>query len=568
MLEISGWCTTAEGGGQTVVEAVVAEAVVASAAAIHRPDVIDALGIDDPSRKCGFILLLSDVPVGVEISLRVCRTHEPPALGWRLYPDALPGRGPNLANYPVWLAAQKAPSPPRPPEGSAPGFSVILPVHDPDPAVLQECLNALRQQHYQSWEACVCDDASQSGIVVQILEAMAVADARFRVTRVEQNLGIAGATKRAIASARHDWLIFVDHDDRLKPEAIARLAEEISTHPVADILYTDEEKITENGNPVQPAFKPDWSPEYFRGTMYIGHLLCVRTSLVRQVGGPDPTFNGIQDYEMLLRLSEHTRHILHVPCSLYQWRMSPRSSALEGNVKGDMDRLQVAAVTAHLARKGLPGIPRSLGNHRVRLDPPAGYDAPAHLRIDPDQPEPIGREDIGWVVAARQTVTPLTADNLNRLLFFAERYPDSLVVPLICSADDRVAEADCTWLQDGTLVPLMRGFDPQSDGYNGSLSCHREIGATSGTVLVTSRPLWKCLQSAIDQQDSPAVKLSEAIARLAVPIIMVASAIAYLDLSLRSTPARIAGGRPRSDRDPYWNPAFDPAWGDYRLLIR
>src|SRR5690606_36417503 len=117
--------------------------------------------------------------------------------------------------------------------------------------------------------------------------------------------------------------------------------------------------------------KPDLSPAFLCGTMFVGHLLCVRTTLARSIGGFDSTYDGVQDYEFFLRLTERTSNIGHIGRILYHWRMSPASSALAGNVKGNMDDLQLRAVQAHLARthRSLEAV--ALGGHRIRLRPPA-----------------------------------------------------------------------------------------------------------------------------------------------------------------------------------------------------
>src|SRR5690606_38017751 len=105
-----------------------------------------------------------------------------------------------------------------------------------------------------------------------------------------------------------------------------------------------------DGTPRTPFLKPGWSPVLLRGVMYVGHFLCVRKDRVLACGGIDPSFDGVQDYEFMLRLTETGAQVRHLPEVLYQWRMGARSSALVGNIKGDMDRKQQQAVAAHLNR--------------------------------------------------------------------------------------------------------------------------------------------------------------------------------------------------------------------------
>ena len=100
----------------------------------------------------------------------------------------------------------------------------------------------------------------------------------------------------------------------------------LNEKPETDVVYTDEDKIDRRGAHSEPFFKPDWSPEFFRGVMYVGHLLVLRRSLVESVGGLDSSFDGVQDYELMLRVSEQTDRIEHVPRVLYHWRKLPRAS--------------------------------------------------------------------------------------------------------------------------------------------------------------------------------------------------------------------------------------------------
>jgi len=151
-------------------------------------------------------------------------------------------------------------------------------------------------------------------------------------------------------------------------------------------VYSDEDKITADGRRLCPMLKPGFSPEFLLGVMYVGHVLCVRTSVARAAGGFDPAFDGVQDYEFFLRVTERTRRIGHVPKILYHWRQSPGSSSLHGNVKGDMDQKQAAAVQAHLLRRNDARQAHPLGGHRVGIrtaTPPATEIVPCAPGDDP-----------------------------------------------------------------------------------------------------------------------------------------------------------------------------------------
>ena len=161
----------------------------------------------------------------------------------------------------------------------------------------------------------------------------------------------------------------VDHDDTLAPTAL-----EDSLNKLVegfDVVYSDEDKIDFYGlNYIHPFFKPDWSPEYFRGVMYVGHLLCVRREIALAVGGFNSEFDGVQDYEFMLRVSEQTNKIAHISKHLYHWRQVQGSISGDTDAKAGIEVAQQAAINAHLERIGLaakaePG----LGRHRVNINP-------------------------------------------------------------------------------------------------------------------------------------------------------------------------------------------------------
>lgn len=404
----------------------------------------------------------------------------------RVRAGELPGRVAAVHDYPAW-AALHDPAPPPPasiPDG--PLFSVLLPVYRTPPALLRACIGSVLAQHYPRWELCIVDDASGSPALTGLLEDYARADSRIRLLPRAQNGGIARATNDALAAARGEFIALLDHDDELRPHALLEFARALAQAPHTDLLYSDEDKIAADGARVTPFLKPDYSPEFLLGVMYFGHLLCVRTACARRIGGFDPAFDGVQDFEFALRLTEHTRAIVHVPQILYHWRQTATSSALHGNVKGDMDARQAAAVQAHLQRVGRAERAVPLGGHRVRLDPVS----PPTVALIRGEPSDLLAE------AARSTadvllliapglVTP-DPETQARLAAAAGRPDAGLVAPVLVSADGRVLDAG--WIvHDGFFSPLMRGFDATGDGFNGSLSCTREVSGVAPHCVAVHR---------------------------------------------------------------------------------
>jgi O-antigen biosynthesis protein len=237
---------------------------------------------------------------------------------------------------------------------AAPRFSVLTPVYNTPAGVLRKMLASVETQTYGDWELCLVDDASTEPHVREILSAAAGRDPRIRVEFAAENSGIVGASNRALALARGEFVALLDHDDLLHPDALAHVAEALAGAPEADFVYTDEDKISASGHHRDPFFKPDWSPERMRTQMYTCHLSVLRRSLVEEVGGFDPEFEGSQDWDLVLKVTEKARRVLHLPRILYHWRMLETSAAAGGEaVKPYAFEAGRRAVQAHCDRIGL-----------------------------------------------------------------------------------------------------------------------------------------------------------------------------------------------------------------------
>ncbi len=233
-----------------------------------------------------------------------------------------------------------------------PLISVAMPTYNTPPRYLREAIESVRRQHYPAWELCIVDDGSTNAATRRIVERYAKHDARIRAEWRPENAGISSATNAALALCEGEVVAFLDHDDVLTPDALVRVAEVLWGRDV-DMVYSDQDKITPVGVRADPFWKPEWSPTYALGAMYIGHLLAVRRSLAVQVGGFDTAFDTIQDFEFMLRVSERARGIRHVPRILYHWRAVPESIASDPGAKPGVEELQTRAVNEHLRRRGV-----------------------------------------------------------------------------------------------------------------------------------------------------------------------------------------------------------------------
>jgi GT2 family glycosyltransferase len=205
-----------------------------------------------------------------------------------------------------------------------------------------------------------------------VLHELRAREPRVKLHFREVNGHIAAASNSALALASGEFIVLLDHDDVLPAHALAAVVHELNRHPDADIIYSDEDRLDEAGRRYDPYFKPDWNPELFYGQNLISHLGVYRTSRVREVGGFREGFEGSQDYEMALRVIEHTQpdRIRHIPLILYHWRAIPGSAALAVGEKTYATDAARLAVQAHFARTGVPATiepaPRASYYHRIR----------------------------------------------------------------------------------------------------------------------------------------------------------------------------------------------------------
>ena len=235
-----------------------------------------------------------------------------------------------------------------------PLISVITPIYDTSVQWLTEAVESVLAQAYENWELLLIDDGSSAADLVDALPALAARDRRIVLNRTGKNEGISAASNRALALARGEWITLLDHDDVLEPDSLFQIAKLLQTHPDADLVYSDEDKLTDDGCEA-PVFKPDWSPDLFRSHNYIGHLTAMRGEIVKKVGGFRSEFDSAQDYDLFFRVIEQTDRIHHIPRVLYHWRRSTNSSAISVRQKPGQFEAARRAVHEHLQRKGIPG---------------------------------------------------------------------------------------------------------------------------------------------------------------------------------------------------------------------
>ncbi|NET07053.1 MAG: glycosyltransferase [Symploca sp. SIO2B6] len=253
-----------------------------------------------------------------------------------------------------------------------PVISLIVPVFNTPESFLRQAIDSVLNQVYPYWELCIADDSSTEPYIRSILEDYVSKDPRIKVVFRTENGHISSASNSAIEIATGEFIGLLDHDDLLTPDALYQVALLLNQHPEADMIYSDEDKVDEHNKLRDPFFKPDWCPDSFLSRMYTCHLGIYRRSIVNLIGGFRVGYEGSQDYDLVLRFTEKTEKIFHIPKILYHWRMHANSTASSLDSKNYAVEAAKKALSEAIQRRGEPGIvtaaPDSTDYHIIRYD--------------------------------------------------------------------------------------------------------------------------------------------------------------------------------------------------------
>jgi GT2 family glycosyltransferase len=231
-----------------------------------------------------------------------------------------------------------------------PLISVVIPVYNISEDILKATLSSVFVQNYSNWELCIAD-ASEDEVTKKVLSGVVLPN-KIKVKYI-QNKNISDNTNEALSLTTGEYIVFLDHDDTLASFALKSIVREIN-NTKADFIYSDEDKILGTTR-LNPHFKPDWSPDTLRSYNYICHLVCIKKTLLDEIGWLNSEYNGSQDYDLVLRATEKAKKITHIPKMLYHWRMTEGSTALKTENKMYAFVSAKKALRAHLKRIGTPG---------------------------------------------------------------------------------------------------------------------------------------------------------------------------------------------------------------------
>jgi hypothetical protein len=461
----------------------------------------------------------------------------------------------------------------------APDIALLMPVHDPPLDLLNATLESVERQTDTVWQLSIVDDGSRDAAVVERLQR-AGRDPRVILQRHEVAGGISAATNSALRVATAPYVATLDHDDLLHPRAIELVRARLAADPTLDVLYSDNDLVAADGTTFSAALKPDWSPDLLRSVMYTLHLGVYRRELVERIGGWRSEFDGAQDHDLVLRLSEHTDRIGHLPRVLAHWRAHAGSAALGELAKPLAYERGRAAVAEHLHRTGQRGDVERLpwaGRYRVRRQrtssttvilPDGGSERVssawrAVLRAGDDvaTPRTVGAVDADRVVViCEAAAVPASPGALDELVAEVEAGAGA-AGGLVVDSDGRVLAGGVAF-PAGLPVGLHLGADARSDERHPSLTVVSNRQAVRGVVALRGAELHDVLA-----HPAGVIRATADLAERGERVVWnpharfesVGGGAAYwLTTDVAAVLAADRGDR----RDPFWNPQRRPDLND------
>lgn len=377
-----------------------------------------------------------------------------------------------------------------------PRFSIIIPVFNTPPVMLRACVESVLAQTYPKWTLLLVDDGSTQAESTAALHECARRDDRITVIRRPRQGGVAAATDEGLRAAEGEFIALLDHDDELSPHALAAMAKRIAERNDLDLLFSDEDKIDEQGRRHTPVFKPAFSPHHLFTSNYLCHLLVVRTALMRDVGGMRGEYNGAQDYDLVLRCIERTRRIAHVPLVLYHWRTHDQSTSGAGRAKPWAAEAGRRALRDAVQRRGLEAIVEHspfLLSYRVRPKVTCDDQVDVVRTNDDGSLDPAvlraGRAGRAsrWALVLSPEITDLGPHDTQRLIEAAKMPGAGPVGGVIVTRGGLIDDAG--WLVDdrGVLRGRYRRAGAAEPGVGWSLRLPRNVSIVGPQCLLAER---------------------------------------------------------------------------------
>lgn len=236
----------------------------------------------------------------------------------------------------------------------SPKISIVIPLYKTPVNYLDELVSSIRRQTYSNWEICFSDGSGENSPLTDILKKYQDRDDRIKTVYTGRQMQISENTNCALDIADGDYIMFTDHDDIITRDALFEFVKIINENENVDIIYSDEDKVTMDGRQFfEPHFKPDYNLDLLNSTNYFCHLVAVKADIARQAGLLNHEFDGAQDYDFVLRCTEISKDIYHIPKILYHWRAHKDSTAKDPESKSYAFEAGMRAVAAHYERIGV-----------------------------------------------------------------------------------------------------------------------------------------------------------------------------------------------------------------------
>lgn len=212
-----------------------------------------------------------------------------------------------------------------------PKISIVMPVYNVPGKYLALCLDSILNQTYQNFEICIADDCSKKEDTIETLKYYMNKDERIKVVFRTENGHISRATNSALEIATGEFIGLMDNDDKLEMHALSEVVKVLNENKDIDFIYSDEDKINMDEVRSDPHFKSDFALDTLYGGNYICHFSVIRKSIIDKIEGFRVGYEGAQDFDLFLRITNETDKIHHIPKVLYHWRMIPGSTAVGGD---------------------------------------------------------------------------------------------------------------------------------------------------------------------------------------------------------------------------------------------
>ncbi len=444
-------------------------------------------------------------------------------------------------------------------------ITIVTPVYNTEPSILEECILSIRTQTSPFWELILVDDGSTNQDTLTVLQSKICRDPRIRILYSDNcsSSGISAATNRGINAARGEYLVFLDHDDRIAPEAIQLLISTIEKDPDLDIIYSDRDMLSPGGKRFMHLMKPDWSPENLYGGNYIFHLMCYRLDLIIKAGKLRTEFDGSQDYDLILRCMELAPKVKHLPHVLYHWRQHEESVSMDDSVKDYAFEAGMAALRDALRRRKIQATVtenKSLwrGNYQVELPLPPqnqiGYII-LPTQLQPDQyattilANPVLKDPPPYIFIQWEGYEAKHSNSARILASWLNLENVGMASGCLISEEDKFIYAGMIYNDNGKTFAPYAGYDSSEPGYLAATKTARNISAPNPYSVLIKRELWQHL-GGFDTQFHGAYALLD----FAISALQIQWRVVYIPLAVFTcTASPSVGGYSSLDQKKFFN---------------